>query len=66
MFGYNLTTLLILAAFFVFPVASGSVARRKNRSFLGGFILGLFLGPVGLAIVLLLSPLPGLPEQEYY
>ena len=49
--------LVILVAFAVMvglPLATGYVAERKGRSFLGWAAVGFFLGIVGLAVALVI------------
>jgi hypothetical protein len=47
--------LVVVVAFAVMlglPLATGYVAERKGRSFLGWAAIGFFLGVVGLAVAL--------------
>jgi hypothetical protein len=39
----------------VLPLIGAGIASDKGRSPVGGFLITLFLGPIGLAIVLLLG-----------
>lgn len=47
---------ILLGGWLLLAFVSGSMASEKGRSAVGGFILGLLLGPIGLAVVLLMSP----------
>jgi hypothetical protein len=51
-------------------VIEGAIAcalfQAKNRLGRDGFVLGLFLGPIGLVVALCLSKLPALPAAGWY
>jgi hypothetical protein len=51
----HLLTWIIVGAWLVMALIAGGVASDKGRSVAGAVILTLFLGPIGLAIVLLLG-----------
>ena len=53
-----------LIAWLVFPVATGSLARGKNRNVILWALLGLLLGPFAILIVALIKPAPG-ADQGY-
>jgi len=53
-----------LIAWLVFPFASASLARGKNRNVLLWALLGLLLGPFAILIVALIKPAPG-ADQGY-
>ena len=44
----------LLAALLLFPIPTAIVMANKGHTFFGGFVLGFFLGPIGLVIALLL------------
>lgn len=54
----SLTLLIAALLWILIAFATAHVADIKGRSGFGGFLLGLFFGPVGLAIVLLLTDAP--------
>jgi hypothetical protein len=41
---------MIFIIWLFIAVASGKISASKGRSFFGGFLLGVLLGPLGLAI----------------
>jgi len=50
MYGYNLFTILLLAAFLIdaaLAVATANEAESKGRNRTGWFVLGLLTGPLG-------------------
>lgn len=51
--------LLITVVWFVCGIAAAAVAANRGRSGCGGLLLGVMLGPIGLAIVLLMQPADG-------
>lgn len=51
----HLLTWLLVGGWLLMAVIAGGVASDKGRSVAGAVILTLFLGPIGLAIVLLLG-----------
>ena len=53
-----------LIAWLVFPFATASLARGKNRNVLLWGLLGLLLGPFAILIVALIKPAPG-ADQGY-
>ena len=53
-----------LIAWLVFPFATASLARGKNRKIYLGGLLGLLLGPFAILIVALIKPAPG-ADQGY-
>ena len=53
------TELLLFAGFWIIcGIAAGMIARSRHRKMTWGFWLGVILGPIGIAIVLLEQPLP--------
>lgn len=55
-----LQCMIIIALFVVLPIYLGSlcskIMKKKNRSSLAGWLLGLLLSVIGLIITVLLSP----------
>jgi hypothetical protein len=49
---------LFFVVWLVCGVIAGIVAAGKGRSGVGGLLLGFVLGPIGLAVVLLLADTP--------
>ena len=39
----------------IFGIIGASMADKRNRSAAGGFVLGLFLGVIGLAIIAIMG-----------
>ncbi len=46
---------LAIIIFFLFGIAAAIVAHNKGRSAFGGFLLGFFLGPIGLILTFVIS-----------
>jgi hypothetical protein len=49
----------------IMSYAAGNAAFRRGRSWFGGFLLTFILGPLGLAIVLLMPGLTDDNDEDY-
>jgi len=47
--------LITIGLWFICAFIGGSMAAKRNRSYAGGFVMGLFLGLLGLAIIALMG-----------
>lgn len=56
--------LFILITFLITGIIGASMADNRNRSTLGGFILGGVLGLIGLAIIALMGKHPYSDEER--
>lgn len=54
----DLYAIIVILAWILITVATANVTASKGRSYFGGFLLGLFFGPIGLMVALLLSDAP--------
>jgi len=48
---------IILGALIIFGILTSVVAKNKGRNSFGWFLLGLILGPIALAIILIALPI---------
>lgn len=53
-----------IAVMLVFGIATAVVASRKGRNGFGWFLIGLFTGIIGLAIILIALPKRFYTEEE--
>lgn len=49
----------------IMSYAAGNAAFRRGRSWFGGFLLAVILGPLGLAVVLLIPSLRDYDDEDY-
>ena len=48
---------IILGVLIIFGILTSVVAQKKGRNSFGWFLLGLILGPIALAIILIALPI---------